>query len=200
MGEGELDGTEKEFREKRDFARVPVHMAVRYTAVNAEEYARLLKQRETETGVSRRGLLGASFPSTPVSRREETDYDIRERLKIINDKLDYLIGLIVVGTPAREYAQSGCLIELSGSGFKIVVCSPAPAALSYLDMCLETPYFPYFIDSIYGQVKRIEAYSGQPEDAFEMAVELVDLDESVREELVQLTFEKQREFLRTRKP
>lgn len=184
--------------EKRQFARIGVRIPVRYNVIEEERYIKLREQRKVEGGVSRRSISSLKFPGTPVSRREETDYDMKERLEIINNKLDYLIGLIVLGPPERNYAQRGVITELSGAGLKVITSQPVYME-SYLEICLELPFFPYFIDGIYGQVKRTTPVQYENEDKHEFAVEFLELDESVTEELVQLTFEKQREFLRSRK-
>ncbi|MDI6789469.1 MAG: hypothetical protein QME44_02095, partial [Thermodesulfobacteriota bacterium] len=71
----------------------------------------------------------------------------------------------------------------------------------YLDVCLIVPFFPYFIDDIYGQVKRVISVQegDSPEEAYEVAVEFIEIEDGVREKLIQLTFEKQRELLRSRR-
>lgn len=184
--------------EKRQFARIGVSIPVRYNVIEEERYIKFREQRKVEGGVSRRSISNLKFPGTSVSRREETDYDIKERLEIINNKLDYLIGLIILGPPKRNYEQRAVVTELSGAGLKVVTSQPVYIE-SYLEICLELPFFPYFIDSIYGQVKRTTPVQYENEDKHEFAVEFLELDESVTEELVQLTFEKQREFLRSRK-
>ncbi|MFH1148185.1 MAG: hypothetical protein V1736_10825 [Pseudomonadota bacterium] len=184
--------------EKRQFARIGVNIPVRYNIIDEEQYIRLREQRKVEGGVSRRGISNLKFPGAPLSRRDETDYDIRERLEAINNKMDYLIGLIVLGPPSRDYQQRALVTELSGAGIKVVT-SHSVSGESYLEICLELRFFPYFIDGIYGQVKRTVPVQYENENKYELAVEFLELDEFVTEELVLLTFEKQREFLRSRK-
>jgi hypothetical protein len=199
-GESESVMDERENIEKREFARARVSLPVQYNIFDLEEYNKLREKRKAEPRVCRHNLLSVTFPPTPISRREETDYDIRERLEIINNKLDYLIGLIIVGVPKKEYKYRDVAVELSGAGLRIMTCRPVPPAM-YLDICLIAPFFPYFIDDIYGQVNRvIPVQEGDSsEEAYEVSVEFIEIEDSVREKLIQLTFEKQRELLRSRR-
>ncbi|MDQ7837884.1 MAG: hypothetical protein RDU59_05275 [Thermodesulfobacteriota bacterium] len=191
---------ERENIEKREFARARVSLPVQYNIFDLEGYNKLREKRKAETRVCRHNLLAITFPLTPISRREETDYDIRERLEIINNKLDYLIGLIIGGVPKKEYKYRDAVVELSGAGLRIMTCRPIPTAM-YLELCLIVPFFPYFIDDIYGQVKRVISVQegDSPEEACEVAVEFIEIEDGVREKLIQLTFEKQRELLRSRR-
>jgi len=191
---------ERENIEKREFARARVSLPVQYNMFDLEGYNKLREKRKAETRVCRHNLLAITFPPTPISRREETDYDIRERLEIINNKLDYLIGLIIGGVPKKEYKYRDAVVELSGAGLRIMACRPIPPAM-YLELCLVVPFFPYFIDDIYGQVKRVISVQegNSPEEAYEVAVEFIEIEDGVREKLIQLTFEKQRELLRSRR-
>lgn len=182
--------------ENRQFVRIRTDIPLRYNVLNDEEYQNIREKQTVETGPSRRNVLNASYPF-PFSRRDDIDSEIRDYLCLINSKIDYLIGLITMGPRRRTYNHTGIAVEISGNGLKIATEKPLDIP-KYIDISLELNFFPYFIDNVFGVVKRIECEAEKP-GTYTLAVEFVDLDESIREELVQLTFEKQRQFLRCRK-
>ncbi len=200
MGNSKSPASEKELMEKREFARTEVNLPVQYTVLNSEEYAKLRERRKTDPRPGRDKILPFTSPATSGSRREESDYDIRTRLEVINNKLDYLIGLIMGGVEKREYERKDVVVELSGAGLRMMTYQPISPGMC-LDLCVMVPFFPYVIDDIYGQVRRVIPLekSGEAAACWEIAVEFIQIEDAVREKLIQLTFEKQRELLRSRK-
>lgn len=173
--------------QKREFIRVQMALAVGYTPISPEECRNLQRERNERCNPPWPQI---ELPQCAPGSESE---GLLEALRIINEKLDYLLLRLCSGKP-RRHRYHGFTVDVSGGGLCLVV--DAPLALDqHLDLSFTLPTRPEIRLDLLGQVRLVETASGE-EEGFVMGIELVSLSEIDRDRLVRYIFQKQRECLR----
>jgi len=162
-------------------------LEVGYTPVSAEECRRLQRERSERT----QGAWPALELPQPQPGAESER--LLEALRVINDKLDYLLDRLTAGKP-RRHRLSGTTVDVSGGGISLATGSPLPVG-QHVDMTFLLPTRPEIRLDLLGRVRLVEQLEEEM-DAYKIGVEFVALSEIDRDRLVRYIFQKQRECLR----
>lgn len=117
-----------------------------------------------------------------------------ELLKEIKTKLDFLVTHSLIekdGLPSTERK----LVNISASGIKFTVKHPVKEK-DVLEIKLLLPTYPPVAVFAYGEVKRVKMLEDQ---TYEIALEYLNMGETVRDDIIQYTLNHQRETIRKRK-
>jgi hypothetical protein len=117
-----------------------------------------------------------------------------EALKGINSKLDFLINHLLMEKEGLTSTEKK-LVNLSASGIKFTVKHPVKEK-DILQIKLLLPTHPPVVVFAYGEVKRVKVLDDQ---TYEIALEYLNMGETVRSEIIQYTLDHQRETIRKMK-
>lgn len=132
------------------------------------------------------GLQGS-----PESASGEKVY---EALKEMNTKLDFLINHFIMEKEGLSSAEKKP-VNISASGIRFTVKHPVKEK-DILEIKLLLPTFPPVAVFAYGEVKRVKALEDQ---TYEIALEYLNMGETVRDEIIQYSLGHQRESIRKMK-
>ena len=114
-----------------------------------------------------------------------------EELKEIKTKLDFIINHFFLEKEGLSSAEKK-LVNISASGIKFTVKHPVKEK-DILEIKLLLPTYPPVVVFAYGEVKRVKALEDQ---TYEIALEYLNMGETVRNEIIQYTLNHQRETIR----
>ncbi|MCX8034192.1 MAG: PilZ domain-containing protein [Thermodesulfovibrio sp.] len=166
----------------REFSRVEAYIPVGIRAVS-----------ETERDRIKARLSGDITFITTKPAEEPVDRALAEWLKIINQKLDFLISLI---TMEQQGFSSLPLnkVDISGGGMSFFSdYAYEPGDILELKMVIENPA-PLAL-YVYGEVISCESINNE----FRIGVKFINIDEDVRDQIVKFVFHRQRQILRQKK-
>ncbi len=177
--------------EKRSYFRVDDIISVVANPVN------LMNEKERE-------LLKNAASSNTFALFSDQDNDglqssqefaggekLYEALKGINSKLDFLINHLLMEKEGLTSTEKK-LVNLSASGIKFTVKHPVKEK-DILQIKLLLPTHPPVVVFAYGEVKRVKVLDDQ---TYEIALEYLNMGETVRSEIIQYTLDHQRETIR----
>jgi c-di-GMP-binding flagellar brake protein YcgR len=178
--------------QRREFIRARLALPLGYTAVTQQEFRRLKRCRE-QAGLKPcwpEGELPQIMPGA------ETD-GLIGLLKVINDKLDYLL-LRFTEQGKRKHARTAQTLDVSGGGLSFT----APGLVEcgqHLDMTITLPVWPEVAIDLLGVVRKVDPpRPEEQEGSYIIGVEFEGMSEVDRDRLVRYIFHKQREMLRRR--
>jgi len=180
--------------EKRGYFRVDDIISVVANPVNLmnEKERELLKNAASSNTFSFFGDQDSEgLQSSPESAGGEKLY---EALKGINSKLDFLINHLLMekeGLSSNEKKP----VNISATGIKFTV-KHAVKEKDILQIKLLLPTHPPVAVFAYGEVKRVKALEDQ---TYEIALEYLNMGETVRNEIIHYTLDHQRETIRKMK-
>jgi len=183
--------------EKRGYFRVDDVISVVANPVNLlnEEERDLLKNAASSNTFTFFGDEDMSVPDgqqgSPESAAGEKVY---EALREMNTKLDFLINHFIMEKEGLSSAEKK-LVNISASGIKFTMKHPVKEK-DILEIKLLLPTFPPVAIFAYGEVKRVKALEDQ---TYEVALEYLNMGETVRDEIIQYTLDHQRESIRKMK-
>jgi len=117
---------------------------------------------------------------------------LSEALKEIKAKLDFLINHFLIEKEGLSSTEKK-LVNISASGIKFSVKHPVKEK-DILEIKLLLPTYPPVVIFAYGEVIRVKALEDQ---TYEIALEYLNMGETVRNEIIQYTLNHQRETIRT---
>lgn len=117
---------------------------------------------------------------------------LSEALKEIKAKLDFLINHFLIEKEGLSSTEKK-LVNISASGIKFTVKHPVKEK-DILEIKLLLPTYPPVVIFAYGEVIRVKALEDQ---TYEIALEYLNMGETVRNEIIQYTLNHQRETIRT---
>jgi len=180
--------------EKRGYFRVDDIISVVANPVNLmnEKERELLKNAASSNTFSFFSDQDSEgLQSSPESAGGEKLY---EALKGINSKLDFLINHLLMekeGLSSNEKKP----VNISATGIKFTV-KHAVKEKDILQIKLLLPTHPPVAVFAYGEVKRVKALEDQ---TYEIALEYLNMGETVRNEIIHYTLDHQRETIRKMK-
>lgn len=166
----------------REFSRVDAYIPLGIRVISATERNRV-KAR----------LSGDITFITTKPAEEPADRALAEWLKIINQKIDFLISLI---TMEQQGFSSLPLnkVDISGGGMSFISDYPYEQGdMLELKMVIENPA-PLAL-YVYGEVIHCESI----DSGFRVRVKFVNIDEDVRDQIVKFVFHRQRQILRQKR-
>jgi hypothetical protein len=176
-------------KNQRKFFRVKTLFPATWRMLNHEEINLIQK------GEGHRLLKTTDLPnpidelierSSPGSNEEQ----LYKGLQYINRKLDFIIDQFV-SVSTDSLPEKNDVIEISASGLKFT--SQKPLQINdYLKMDVIMPGTFHYLIEFLAQVVRIE----EKGSGFSIAAKIVEIDESARDEIIQVIFQKQRKDIR----
>ncbi len=171
---------EDKYRKAREYSRVDAHLPLQVRAVPAEERSEVRSRSSKE-------CLESLFQPVP----EIEDRALAECMRIINHKLDAILGLLGLqgeGVPALRFTK----VNISGNGLSFE-WDHAFEKDEFLELRFVLPHAGEAIFYVYGTVVRIREHDN---GRYGVSVRYTLIDEDIREKIVKFVFEKQREHIR----
>ncbi len=168
--------------DKRQFSRVEAFIPLSYRLVPEQELA-FLKSR----------ILDQTYPKNPKALPETADSALYGSLCILNAKLDQILHLLTLRNEGFN-ALSSRLVNISGAG----LCFTTPEKFAEGDIIeIKTVLSPHKNRalSLYGMIIASE----EKAEGYRLSLSFVQMDDSVREEIVKFVFERERELLREKR-
>jgi hypothetical protein len=167
-------------RNKRNFARVKTTLPIKVRIVFPENECSL------ESGIEGNRAIQFNPPQAL------NDPAIYEWVKFIDAKLDVILQQIFENKNLFDMPLEVC--ELSGSGMSII--SPDKFSIGdTLELKVLYPLSPTHILRLYGNVVRSEKVA----DGYLTALRFTIIDDSVRDKIIRLVFDKERETIRKKR-
>lgn len=176
---------------RKDF-RIDITLYSRWKALTVEETellrrgmgSTLLKQREIPSPIDE--ILQQTAPGS----REEQWY---RSLQLINNKLDFIIDNIFLESTEPPQHQDK-ITELSGSGLKFLTHEKLALGAFIIMNIIMPGTFQYQVQLI-AEVLRVE----QRGNISEVAAQIEEIDETAKDAIINVVFQKQRQEIRREK-
>jgi len=165
---------------KRDFARIETYLPMKVRFVSPDE------KKCIEKTIGDNQALPLKSPK-PLS-----DPAVQEWIQFIDAKLNLILQIIFQNQ--KEFEMPTELCWLSGGGISIVVPEKY-AKGDTLELKILYQSYPPQILHLYGEVMRTE----KAEDKYLTALKFTMIDDLVRDKIIQLVFEKEREIIRKKR-
>jgi c-di-GMP-binding flagellar brake protein YcgR len=179
-----MEPINEEDRQRREYSRVEAYLPMEYRIVDPEERDYI------------QARISGDKPAVefrPIPDLGGYDPILEEWLKMLNMKMDTIIGLI---TLQREgYFGLPCkAVNISGGGMSFGVSQAVPMG-STLEIKIVLTAHQTIALCVYGEVVKLEPTNGQ----YSVAVRYVRMDELVRNEIIRFVFEREREIIREKR-
>ena len=183
--------------EKRNYFRVEDIISVVANPVHidkekAEEFRKSV--------VSSKAFSLMDVQGQPASDLEETVAESRDNTKLygmmteIKTKLDFIINHMMLDREGLTQSEKK-FVNISASGIRFTVEQPVNVN-DIMEIKLLLPTYPPVAVFAYGEVKRVKELD---KNKYEVALEYLNMSESVRNEIMQYTLSHQREIIRKKK-
>lgn len=178
----------------RTHLRVNAFILFKYTKITTKDFHKKRKKFIQHVGRESEGYLYADpkYLSTDSVKEAAIHPDIISELHSINKKLNYIIK-VLEKSGEKDYIENGPLeVDISGAGLKFITSQDLyPGDLLEIEMVL--PISSGIIIELIGEVVRCKRHT---QDAQEVAVKYIALNEDDRECIIRYVFKRQRELLR----
>lgn len=179
--------------EKRNYFRVDDVISVVANPVNIQDRRDLfLKSLTSSKAFSLMGSPESSAKHTeemsPVTSENKKLYEMIEEVKT---KLDFIINHFILEKEGLLSPEKR-LVNISASGIRFIINSQVNEG-DIMEIKLLLPTYPPVAVFAYGEVKRVREIDDQ---TYEVALEYLNMNESVRNEIIQYTLSHQRETIR----
>jgi len=187
----------KSSEEKRNYFRVDDVISV---VVNPVSSYKKKDDQFLESVTSSKAFSLMSPPESSGTHTEETDLirtehgELYEMIAEIKTKLDFIINHFILDHEGL-LSSDKALVNISASGIRFVT-SHAVEINDIMEVKFLLPSFPPVAVCGYGKVKRVDDIG---DDKYEVAIEYLNMDESVRNEIIQYTLSHQRESMKRMK-
>jgi len=184
----------KSSEEKRSYFRVDDVISV---VVNPVSSYKKKDDKFLESVTSSKAFSLMSPPESSGTHTEETDLIRTEHGKLyemmgeIKTKLDFIINHFILDKEGL-LSSDKALVNISASGIRFVT-GHAVEVNDIMEVKFLLPSFPPVAVFGYGEVKRVDALD---DGKYEVAIEYLNMDESVRNEIIQYTLSHQRETMK----
>ncbi len=188
------ENRQKNEGEKRSYFRVDDVISVIVNPVNlaSEKDREILK----DVASSRTFSLLKEQDTSELERLEGASEfgGNRKLFEVINEiklKLDFLINHFFIEKEGLSATEKK-LVNISASGIKFTIKNPVKEK-DILEIKLLLPTYPPVAVFAYGEVKRVKLMEDQ---TYEVALEYLNMGETVRNEIIQYTLNHQRETIK----
>ena len=168
---------------------IPVHLD---DVDNEEVLNRITSSKAIPMGGVHGSAASDIEESAITTRYERSENDkLFDEISDIKAKLDYIINHFIMekeglGNPEKKY------VNISASGIRFTVNHPVKIK-DVMEVKLLLPTYPPVAVFAYGEVKRVRDIGN---GKHEVAIEYVNMSESVRNEIIQYTLSHQRETIK----
>ena len=135
------------------------------------------------------GISGDELDENITERQEDTK--LYSMMTEIKTKLDFIIHHFMLEKEGLLESEKK-FVNISAAGIRFTVNSPVNVK-DIMEIKLLLPTYPPVAVFAYGEVKRVKTLD---ENKFEVALEYINMGESVRNEIIQYTLSHQRETIR----
>jgi hypothetical protein len=135
-----------------------------------------------------------SGPSEPTLPDESVSPQVWRMLVDISAKLDALIEKQNLDSAGLSHAEN-VAVSISASGIKFALQEPAIVG-DIIEIKMSLPLYPPVGIITFGEVVRVKTIDQQ---ACEVAVRFINMDDDVRDEIIQYTLKRQRDIIREHK-
>lgn len=180
--------------EKRSYFRIDdvISVIANPVQIDKEKNAVFLKSISSSKAFSLMGMPSA--PETPVEENIPANPENKKLYEMISEvkaKLDFVINHLVLEKEGLLSPEKK-LVNISASGIRFTVNHPVKVK-DILEIKLLLPTYPPVAVFAYGEVKRVRALD---DETYEVAIEYLNMGDSVRNEIIQYTLSHQRETIR----
>jgi len=158
----------------------------------AEEFRKRIVSSKAFSLMETPGMVGPG--SEDKIPENEKDAGLYSMIAEIKTKLDFIINHLMLDKEGLVQ-QEKKYVNLSASGIRFTVDHPVPAG-EIMEIKLLLPTYPPVAVFAYGEVKRVKDLG---ENKHEISLEYLNMDESIRNEIIQYTLSHQRETIRKTK-
>ena len=167
----------------REYARVDVQIPLDIQPVEQEELSRI-----------RSGIVVESVMTDIQSIPELDDERLSDCLKIINSKLNTIIGMLAFQNRTSASLQYHH-VNISAGGLSAEISKPFNLD-DIVEIRVIFPTMPYYVFHIYGKVVRSQQTAP---GSFLVSFEFIEIDEDMRDKIAKFVFDKQREIIRKKR-
>lgn len=184
----------KSSEEKRNYFRVDDVISV---VVNPVSSYKKKNDQFLESVTSSKAFSLMSPPESSGMHTEETGSirsergELYEMIAEIKTKLDFIINHFILDKEGL-LSSDKALVNISASGIRFVT-THAVEVNDIMEVKFLLPAFPPVAVFGYGEVKRVDSIG---DNKYEVAIEYLNMDESVRNEIIQYTISHQRESMK----
>jgi len=192
MSDEKNDKTGKD--EQRSYFRVDDILSVVVNPVHIDK-EKMEEFRESIVSSKAFSLVNVAESSEHIV--EEISPDVQENNKLysmvaeIKTKLDFIINHFILEKEGFDQSDKK-FVNISASGIRFTVDYPV-SINDIMEIKLLLPAYPPVVVFAYGEVKRVDALD---ENTYEVALEYINMGDSVRNEIIQYTLTHQRETIR----
>jgi len=168
--------------DKRKFSRVDAYIPLAYRLVPAEEHDYIQSQ-----------IFDQIYVENSKVFSEITDHAVHACVNILNAKLDQIIHLLTLRNEGFNSLPSR-LVNISGAGLRLTM----PNKFANGDILEVKTFFSaqkHRALCLYGKIISIEE---RPEGC-QTSLSFIQIDDTVRDEIVKFVFEREREILREKR-
>jgi len=179
--------------EKREYFRIDDVISVVVNPVSSykKKDSQFLKSATSSKAFSLMGPAESSGTHTEASDFMRSEQgELYQMIAEIKTKLDFLINHFILDKEGLLSSEKA-LVNISASGLRFVT-THAVEVNDIVEVKLLLPTFPPVAVFGYGEVKRVDPLG---DDKYEIAVEYLNMDESVRNEIIKYTISHQRESI-----
>ncbi len=168
---------------------IPVHLD---DVENKEVLERVMSSKAIPMPAVHGSSATDEVESAITTRYEKSESDkLMDEISDIKAKLDYIINHFIMekeglSNPEKKY------VNISASGIRFTVNHPVKMN-DVMEVKLLLPTYPPVAVFAYGEVKRVKDLG---DGKYEVAIEYVNMSDSVRNEIIQYTLSHQRETIR----
>ena len=180
--------------EQRSYFRVDDILSVVVNPVHIDK-EKMEEFRESIVSSKAFSLVNVAESSEHIV--EEISPDVQENNKLysmvaeIKTKLDFIINHFILEKEGFDQSDKK-FVNISASGIRFTVDYPV-SINDIMEIKLLLPAYPPVVVFAYGEVKRVDALD---ENTYEVALEYINMGDSVRNEIIQYTLTHQRETIR----
>ena len=184
--------------ERRSYFRVNDVISVvvvDHVCLDNEKTGEFLKHLSSSRAFSLLDVSNSAYDDVEDSLPDSTENKkLYSMITEIKTKLDFIINHLMLEKEGISPAEKK-FVNISASGIRFVMDRPANLG-DIMEIKLLLPTYPPVAVFAYGEVKRVRELDDKK---FEVALEYLNMGDSVRDEIIQYTLSNQRETIRKTK-
>ncbi|GBE31893.1 PilZ domain protein [bacterium BMS3Bbin05] len=180
--------------ERRSYFRVDdvISVVVDFVCLDNEKSEEFLKHVSSSRAFSLSDVSNLPDNDMEGSPREGPEYKkLYGMITELNTKLDFIINHLMLEKEGLLPAEKK-LVNISASGIRFIIEHPANIK-DIMEIKLLLPTYPPVAVFAYGEVTRVRELD---DNKFEVALEYLNMGDSVRDEIIQYTLSNQRETIK----
>ena len=173
---------ELEEDDKRNFSRVDAYLPLTYRLVPKEEHFYIQSE-----------MIDRFYMDTFSTFPEITDQTLSTCLSILNAKLDKILYLLTI-RKEDLHSPSPRLVNISGAGLRFTASKKFEDG-DIIEVIIHLNVLKYRTFKLYGKIICIEEIP----EGYLTSLSFIQIDDSVRDEIIKFVFEREREILREKR-